>query len=140
MLLSLAIDQLVLINDMYSYRWEAFGLGVGTRKLDVASESENAGRQDEQGYFIFNAVGILLREEGVDDSNVMDRLGAYIHKKESDFTHTAKNLRMRYKDRTDDLAVIEMWVAIMTEWMAGNYYWSSICRRYNKMDDILDRQ
>jgi hypothetical protein len=127
----MAADQMVLVNDMYSYRREAFG------KRDEAA-NENVDCQDEQECQVFNAVCILLRENGVNETNVMDRLGAHIRKKESDFIHTAEKLKERYKDRADDQGVIQLWIDILTQWMSGNYFWSTICRRYNKLDDILE--
>jgi hypothetical protein len=125
-LLSLAGDQIVLVNDMYSYRSEALGI-----------RNMVGGNEDGQECFVFNAVCALLREDGVDETNVMDKLGAHISRKESDFIRAEERLTERYKDRTDDLDIIQKWVAYLKELMGGAHYWSTICGRYNKLDDIL---
>jgi hypothetical protein len=128
---TLSAEQIILVNDMYSFRKEAFGV------RDTGA-NDNADSRVWQECQMFNAVCILFHEDGVDETNVMDRLGAHIRRKESDFIHTAEKLKERYKDRVDDLDVIQLWIGILTQWMAGHYFWSTICRRYNKLDDFLD--
>jgi hypothetical protein len=134
MLLSLSVDQMILVNDMYSYRHEAFGLGGQNQQCSVPSE--NGDLHAERVYYVFNAVCILLRQDGVNETNVMDRLGAHIGRKESDFMATLDKLEARFKDRIDDLTVIQVWVKILKQWMAGNYCWSNMCRRYNNFNDL----
>jgi hypothetical protein len=125
-LLSLTSEHVVLVNDLYSYRREALG------GWNLAGEN-----QDGKEYVVCNAVCVLLREDGVDETNVMDKLGAHISRRESDFISTEERLIDRYKGRTDDLDVIQKWVRFLKEMMGGVHYYSSTSRRYNRSDDTL---
>jgi hypothetical protein len=132
MLLSLCADQLSLLNDMYSYRREALWMErqmQNRQQMNVPSKNG-----DLQEVYILNAVVILLREDGVDETNVMERLGTHIRRKESEFISTVEKLGVRFKDHPKDLDLIKNWVAMLTDLMAGNYYWSTICGRYNKLE------
>jgi hypothetical protein len=133
-LLFLAFQQMILVNDMYSFRHEAFGLGSKTQQLRNAGE--NCDLQDAGTYYVYNAICILLREDDVDETNVMEKLGAHISRRESEFMATAEKLKARFKDRTNDLNVIQVWVDILTQWTAGNCYWSNMCRRYSNFNDL----
>jgi hypothetical protein len=86
-----------------------------------------------KGYSVFNAVCALLQQDGIDDTNVMERLKEYIYGNELEFKNVAEKLRSGYKDDASDLEVINSWVAFLTDNIAGNYVWSSLCRRYNSI-------
>jgi hypothetical protein len=92
MLLSLAADHIFLVNDMYSYRREALGLERERQKkklkLDDISSANGSNVQDhEQESCFLNAVCILLREDGVDEMNAMDKLGDHIRRRERFYGH-----------------------------------------------------
>jgi hypothetical protein len=130
MLFSHAAAQLILVNDLYSFRRELLWVQGKKQKPDI--QRENCDLQDGgEEYYIFNAVCILLCEKGVDETNVMEKLGAHILRKETDFMTAAEKLRVQYKNCDEDLDAVQNWCTFLREGMAGNYYWSTLCRRYN---------
>jgi hypothetical protein len=132
MLLSHAAAQMILVNDMYSYRRETLWLeDITQKKQKLDSQNATGDLRNRQEYYVFNAVCILLRGKGVDETNVMEKLGTHIRRTESDFMTTAEKLRVRYSNCDEDADAVQNWCMFLMEGMAGNYYWSTVCRRYN---------
>jgi hypothetical protein len=126
-----AIHQL-LINDMYSYRREVKWEGREDVQSVLADVMESESSR-VKGYSVFNAVCALLQQDGIDETNVMERLKEYIYRNELEFKGMVEKLRSGYKDDANDLEVINSWVTFLTDNIAGNSVWSSLCRRYNSI-------
>jgi hypothetical protein len=117
-----------LVNDMYSYGREAKDLEQEREKDNFGNGAEEV---QDQVYFLYNAACVLLREAGVDSSNVMNRLKEHIRKTELDFNATVEKLMIRYDGSATDLGFIRDWALLLNDIMAGNYVWCEKSPRYN---------
>lgn len=116
----------VLVNDMYSYRWELKRYRAMNKSLEPQTRPV-----PEDYYVLYNAVCILQRK-GVESADIMDHLQCEVNHVEERFSAGVEALRLKYQvGSEEDLEFIEQWAKHFAVYLAGNAKWSTTCGRYN---------